>query len=48
MMGIQIAATLGATAWLGAGMLVGAGGLALARRLKAWREARIAAEWDPY
>jgi hypothetical protein len=47
-MSLQLTAAFGATAWLGAGMLVGAGGLALARRLKAWRESRIAAEWDPY
>ncbi len=46
-MGVQLT-TLGATAWLAAGALLGAGALGLVQRLRHWREARLAAEWDPY
>lgn len=35
------------TAWLGA-VALGAGGLVLRQGFLRWREARIAAEWDPY
>lgn len=34
-------------AWLAAGTLLGVGGMLLAQRLAAWREARRY-EWDPY
>lgn len=33
---------------LAAGTALGAGAMLLWRRLRNWREARLAGEWDPY
>lgn len=47
-MGMQLTTAFGATAWLAVGALLGAAAATLGRRLRDWREARLAAEWDPY
>jgi hypothetical protein len=47
-MAIPTMTAFGVAAWLMAGTLLGAGAFALGRKLRDWREARLAAEWDPY
>ncbi len=47
-MGFQIITSLGDVIWLALGALLGAGAMPLRRKLQDWREARLAAEWDPY
>jgi hypothetical protein len=44
----QMVSQMGQFAWLATGLALGAAGMALGRRVIAWREARIASEWDPY
>ena len=47
-MSFSLTNAFGPAAWLAAGAVLGVAAMALRHRLQAWREARLAAEWDPY
>lgn len=47
-MSISLTTAFADGAWLLAGTLLGVGAMALRQKFLAWREARAAAEWDPY
>ena len=47
-MGFHLMGDLAGAAWLAAGMVLGAGAMLAWRRLREWREQRLAGEWDPY
>jgi hypothetical protein len=47
-MSFTLASAMGEAAWLAAGAALGVLAMTLRQKLHAWREQRLAAEWDPY
>ncbi len=47
-MGFQMVGAFGGAMWLAAGAALGIGAMLARRKLRDWREARLAGEWDPY